>query len=467
VGFPVTEPGGGQRKGTAMKIRNLLIGSLGVGLVTVAGWLGWNWFTTPVPPNISLEGVQKERADKVQQALEEVRRRPRSGKSWAELSMTLMANGFLDQAIPCLVQAEHFDPKQPRWPYFQGALLLTYGHREGFAKLHQALARARLPEERGAILFQLGQALVEDGQLDEAEQCLRELREIEGDSAGVHFGLGLLAINREDRAAARDHLSQLTDHPSARKRACALLAGLIDGDKDLAENYRRQASELPDDQPWPGSFEEDFQRYRPDPPRQFAPYYELAAAGRRQEAVEWLRQHVSESPNEGACFTLAFALFSMEEFEGSADMFRKTLQFNPGNVKAHMFLGAALLHQGEKRIQDRDGKDQALVLFRQAVASEDKAISLQGDLPHAHLTRGQALKHLGRTEESLRALREAVLVGSQLAEMHQALGEALAEAGQLPEALEHLEDAVRLAKAQDARPRQALEKWRAKAKGPQ
>src|SRR5205823_15076558 len=110
------------------------------------------------------------------------------------------------------------------------------------------------------------------------------------------------------------------------------------------------------------------------------------------------------------------------------------------------------------------GKEKAQELFRQAVQAEDRALELQRNLAHAHMTRGLALKHLGRTKEALEALRQAVLIASELAEVHQALGEALAESGQLEEGLEHLEDAVRLAKPKETRPQQALEKWRAKAK---
>ena len=62
------------------------------------------------------------------------------------------------------------------------------------------------------------------------------------------------------------------------------------------------------------------------------------------------------------------------------------------------------------------------------------------------------------------AFRRAVLIGPDLAEAHQALGETLAEGSQLKEGLEHLENAVRVAPPGDPRPRQALEKWRAKAK---
>jgi tetratricopeptide (TPR) repeat protein len=156
----------------------------------------------------------------------------------------------------------------------------------------------------------------------------------------------------------------------------------------------------------------------------------------------------------------------MGEFEQSARAFRKSLEFEPNNVKANLLLATALLQQGEKLSQQPDGKAKAHEAFAQAVLAAEKTLSLQREDAYAHLTRGKALMHLGRTDEGVQALRQAALAGSEIAEMHQALGEALAESGKLDEALKHLEHAVQLAKPGDTGPRDSLEKWKRKAKQP-
>jgi tetratricopeptide (TPR) repeat protein len=451
-------------KGEAMSSRKLLLLLL-VPLLGAGAWYGWRWYTTPAPPNISLEGVHKVRAEKVEQALQEVRRQPRSGKTWGELGMTLMANGFFDKSIPCFAQAHRFDPKQARWLYFQGGMMLMFGQRDGFSKLRQSLGLARSATERRAILFALAQALVEDGQLDEAEKRIRELQNLEGDSPGVDFLLGLLAVGRGDRAAARTHLGRLTEHPSARKRAYSLLAGLTD-DPQLAQDYRKRSRDLPDDQAWPDSFESELSQFRAEPGTRLATFIELEAQGRSEEALKALQQLVEQSPDEGLCFLLGFTLFKANRFEQAIPAFRQSLGFNPRNPKTHLFLGISLLQFGEIRLREPGGKEKATGLFREAVEAEDKALALQSDIADAHLARGRALKYLGRTDEAIAAFRQAVRVGTEHAEMHQALGEALAEAGQLREGLEHLEDAVKLAKPNDKRPQEALDKWKAKAKSP-
>jgi Flp pilus assembly protein TadD len=191
----------------------------------------------------------------------------------------------------------------------------------------------------------------------------------------------------------------------------------------------------------------------------------LQRAGKRQEALILLRKFAAESPDAEVCSALGFILFQMDQFEDTVKVLRDAIAFDPRIVKTHVILGAALVRIGEKEKQKPGGKTQALELFRQAVAAEDAALALQKTHAPAHLLRGQALQLMGgRTDDCLRALRDAVLFEPDNSFMHLTLGEALAEAGKIPEALQHLENAVRLAEPNDSRPRLALEKWRPKAK---
>jgi len=387
-----------------------------------------------------------------------VRRQPRSGKAWGELGMALIANGFPKQALTCLANARRFDPQDPRWPYWQGATLLPTRPTEGMAHLREALRLADGREQRAAILFTLALPLIEEGLLDEADQRLSALREIDPDDPRLHFGLGLLAVARDDQDAAREHLGMLTENPFARKRACTLLVNLYAADRQRADSFRKRAAQAPTDAEWPNVFQQELSRYRVELSRPLATYRELEGQGRHDEALAFLRNAAAQSPDEGVCFTLGFELLRRKQLPEAEDAFRKAIHFNPRNSKAHLFLATVLLQRGD------NGEGRARELYQQAAAAADAALALHSDLAQAHLVRGLALKHLGRKEESLKALREAVLLAPELAETHLALGEALAEAGQVDEGLVHLENAVRHAKPEDPRPQEALTKWRAKAK---
>src|SRR5437016_4799358 len=95
---------------------------------------------------------------------------------------------------------------------------------------------------------------------DTAEVVTKAQREVR---SGPHFGPGLRAAGREDEAAGWEQLALVKDDPSARKRACALLAKLS-GDREQAQAYRKLAADLPAEAEWPDPFREELKRYRVD-----------------------------------------------------------------------------------------------------------------------------------------------------------------------------------------------------------
>ncbi len=142
-----------------------------------AGWFGWRWYTTPMPPDLPLERMDEAVAELMGTALAEVRRALRSGAAWSKLAMAAAENGYRDQALACLIQAERFDPEDPRWPYLHAQQLLLLGHpHEAFPLLRKALVCTATREQQAAIRFRLALALIEDGCDDEAEQHLQALR---------------------------------------------------------------------------------------------------------------------------------------------------------------------------------------------------------------------------------------------------------------------------------------------------
>jgi tetratricopeptide (TPR) repeat protein len=439
---------------------------MGTALAILIGlaWLGWRWYTTPTPPTVPFEGMEASVVDAIEAAAGDVRRQPRSGQAWGKLAMVLAAHKINEQAKECYVHAEYFAPERPQWPYLHALLLLQSDPQRGAAMLRAALQVAREPQDRALILFRLARTLIENGELDEAARHLEALGTLEADGPRLHFGLGLLAIARDDPDSARQHLARLADYPFARRQVCLLLANLAAGDKEMAQAYKRQAETLPADAKWPDPFEVEMRSHGVDRLSRIARFTELEKEGKLPEALAFLRDFVATSPDAEVCFLYGFNLYKAGEFTDAAEALRMAIRLDPRNVGSHLFLGVSMLRSGKKRLQEPNGKDAALDLFRGAVAAADHALALQKDLAYAHLTRGQALKYLGRTEESLRALRQAVLCETESAEMHLELGEALAEAGQVREGIEHMENAVRLAHPGDVRPRDVLGKWRDKRK---
>ena len=143
-------------------------------------------------------------------------------------------------------------------------------------------------------------------------------------------------------------------------------------------------------------------------------------------------------------------------------MLRAALRYDPKNVKTHFLIASCLLLRGESLDQQSGGREKARTLFSEAVTAANETLALHPEHGLTHVTRGWALKHLGRTEEALMALRRAVDIQPDFPDAHLYLGETLAEAGRLYEALPHLQNSVRFARPGDARPSEALARLRAK-----
>jgi tetratricopeptide (TPR) repeat protein len=453
-----------------MKSRKLLIGALllvAVSGLAVVGWRIWRPSDTPAPPEIPFAEMEAPLVEAIRKAQDEVRREPRSAEAWGNLAMTLAANRVYDPALECYEHAEQLNPNDPSWPYLHGMALGALGRpHEALPRFRKSLELTRDNEHRTTILFRLVLLLIEDGQLDEAERDLQELNKLDPNGLRVHYGLGLLAFARKDDAAAREHLSKLTEVPFARRHACALLATLSAANPEQARKFNNQVKQFPNDQNWPDPFEMEMREFKVDRMVRIAEYVQLRNEGRQREAIHSLQRFVAQSPDNEVCIILALCLLDDGQIEEAERAFRQAISYDSNNHRAHLYLGVSLYLQGKKYLAEPDGKDKARKCFEEAVAEEDKVLAVQPGLGRALAHRGLALHHLGRKDEAAASLRQAVLADPDIGETHLYLGEILAEKGQFPEALEHLQHAAQLALPDDERPRKALEQWQARAKEP-
>ena len=161
---------------------------------------------------------------------------------------------------------------------------------------------------------------------------------------------------------------------------------------------------------------------------------------------------------------VAIELMKKNKFGEAIPVWRKALELDPGDGKAHFNLGYSLNQNGELREaiaeyrkacelspEDplafanfalalvQDGKpDEAIVNYRKSLALNAANPAVEADL-------GAVLSEKGLTAEGLDHLEKAVAMNPESADAHNKLASVLVKTGQTAEATAHLEEAVALA----------------------
>jgi tetratricopeptide (TPR) repeat protein len=445
---PPVAPSGGRRRGI------VLVALAAVALAAGGGWYAWRWYTAPEPPELSLKGVEPAVARAVEEAAEGVRRAPRSGGAWGRLGQVLLAHSFDEEAGVCFARAQEFDPANPRWPYLQGLRLLRNDPEAALPYLRRAADLCdRYDEDNPAPRLRLAEVLLQLNRLAGAQEQFRAVLEKEPQSARAHYGLGLLALARNDPPTVVAELRPLASNPRARKKACSFLATAYRRlhDEQAADRFDRAARGLPEDGVWPDPYLAEYRKLEVGRPSRFRQAIEGAG--------ETLHSLTHDYPDGQA-----YALLGVRQVEAGAyaeaeQSVRKALRLSPRNVAANGYLAIALFAQAERLWHDSPGKREAArAMFREGAERAARATAVKSDFALAHLFRGRCLMYLGRQAEAIRCFRRAVECQPELADAHLYLGEALAEDGRVKEARVHLRHAVQTAPENDPRPRQALER---------
>jgi tetratricopeptide (TPR) repeat protein len=446
-----------------MKSRRLLIALaalilLGAGVGGVLWWRGGAQLSV-APPRLDLEGLDDPTlAHVLEECRQEVLRDPRSAETWGKLGKLFLANGYRDEAIPCFEQAGRLEPGEARWPYFEGLAQRLNNADDALGCFRRAsgLVGPSDPTSLG-IRLRYAEALSNAGKLGEASPLLRDLLDREPNNPRVHLALGALAADENDLTGALAHLIRCADDPITRQRAATHLARLyqLEGDATSAARYRARARRLPRDPDGPDPFIDEYAVLMVGRRALFLRAEQLLRGEEIPKAIELLQELAAAQPDEIEVHVkLGMAWTLLGNYPQAEAVLRKALMVRPDNVQGRYFLCVALFHQAEKS-GSRSG-------FEAAAAEARRALARKPDHAFAHLYLGLALQKLGRQAEALAELRQAVRFSPESVDPHLHLGQALLAEGKKEEGLAQLEKAVDFADEKDARPREALQKWRKK-----
>jgi tetratricopeptide (TPR) repeat protein len=413
-------------------------------LILAAG--GWIWYRQAfavVPlPEPDLNGVDPAVAAAIEKELEGVRQAPRSAAAWGRLGEVLTAFNYRSEAVFALAQAERLDPREPRWPYLQGWVLIRDDAEAAILRLRRAAELCG--DEYDVPQLRLSEVLLARDHPEEAERGFKHLLQRDPLHAAAHLGLGRLAVRRQRWRDALPHLERAAADRRTARAATIALAEVHQrlGDESAAAKCRQQLERLPPDQPWPDKFLAAVERFNTTGKRvRLMEADRLFKQRRFQEALAEYEQVVKDYPDaREARSALGQALYRLRNYAGAESVLKQTVELAPGFAEAHNLLGLAQREQGK---------------LDAAVASFRKAVEIKPDFALAYANLGRCLLAQKDRPGALEAFRAAVRAKPDYTVVYTELAELLHQSGQDAEALEQVRRALQL-DADDARAKQLL-----------
>jgi Flp pilus assembly protein TadD len=262
----------------------------------------------------------------------------------------------------------------------------------------------------------LGNALFEEGRLNEAIRHFHEALRIKPDHAEAHYNLANALVRK--------------------------------GQTDDAIGHYQQALQL-----------------KPDDAKS---HYNLGVAflqkGNVDDAITQFEATLRLKPDDTIVRNnLANAFFQKGDVDRAISEFQHVLQLKPDDAKAHYNLGMALLQKGDAdqaiarlrkalQLQPDDvvvRNNLGNILFQQgdvdeAIAQFQKVLQLKPDDAKAHFNLGNALLKQGSVDEAISHFQKSLEIKSDGAEAEFCLGSALLQKGSESEAILHFQRALQI-----------------------
>jgi tetratricopeptide (TPR) repeat protein len=286
---------------------------------------------------------------------------------------------------------------------------------EAIAEHHEAI---RLKKDYAEAHNNLGYALRDKGQLDEAIAEYHEALRLKKDFAMAHTNLGVALHEKGqlDEAIAEHHeaIRLKKDFAMAHNNLGADLKVTGRLDEAIAEYH--EALRLKKD---------------------YAEVHDnlgnaLRAKGQLDEAIAEHHEALRLKKDLATAHSgLGNALHEKGQLDEAIAEYHEALRLKKDYAEAHNNLGNALRDKGQ---------------LDEAIAEHHEALRLKKDFAGAHNNLGADLKDAGRLDEAIAEYREAIRLQKDFAAAHHNLAAALAAKGRLDEALHECYEAIRLKK---------------------
>lgn len=409
-------------------------------VVVIASAYAWHWYRLPVRVQAGLPAVPADLAKKpaelgrriaAAQALAHERRRVLDGA--AELGRLYHANGYLREAEICWRLLQTAQPREAHWSYYLADLRRTAGDDTEVATL--LTETVRLAPDYAAAWLQLADLEFKTGRSDAAEAHYRRRLALTERDPYARLGLARVALQRGNRADARQLIEQIIhdtpDFSTAHNLYAEMLAA--DGQPDEAfrqRNLGREAGRFREaDDPWL----DELHAWCYDPKR-------LALLGtmeyqtrRGDRGVRFLQRAVELAPEDPAGYEMLGTHYLLLGEPAKAQAILEQALRLPARRGNPVMLEVKLAESF--RLQQKP--EEALRVVRAALTRTPEAYELHNEL-------GAVLVDVGHLEESVKAYLEALAIAPNDTDSNFSLGSVLLALGQREEAIRYLKRSLTL-----------------------
>ncbi len=309
------------------------------------------------------------------------------GEAYGQMGMLLMAAEYRGEAEAALLNAQTFNPRDRRWPYYLGHLYRLKGDP---AASIAAFARAlELQPDDVPTLVWVAEGDLDQGKPEAAQPLFEKALSLQPRSAAAEYGLGRAALAKQDYTRAVEHLEKaLSLDPLATVIHYPLAMayrGL--GNQDKAQVHLSQRGTL---------------EFKPDDP---------------------LMQRLNALLNSALAYEVSGAdALDHADFKGAADSFRKGIDVAPKEPSLHHKLGTALALTGDSR---------------GAVAQFEEALKLDPKFVKAHYSLAVIQADTGQTAAAIQHFQAALAAEPGYVEARLQLAHTLRRSGQPEASLPH------------------------------
>ena len=262
----------------------------------------------------------------------------------------------------------------------------------------------------------LGAALDQQGQADEAIHQLQEAVRLKPDSTDVHNNLGVALARQGQMDEAIKNTTEALRLKPDRAQAHYNLGVALDQQGQTDEAIRHFAQAL------------RFQPGNADACNSCG--LALVKKGQIGEAIRQFQEAVHVKPEYAeAHYNLGKALDDTGQIEGAITQFQETIRLKPDYAEAHYNLGNALARKGQTE---------------QAIRQFQETIRLKPDYAEAHYNLGNTFNQRGQMDEAIRQYQETIRLRPDYAEAHNNLGAVFFQQGRAAEAISQFQQALRL-----------------------